>query len=776
MLKKIFKNKGKPEFGGFEEKDSPSPGLNSGGGISAGLKDKIDVKPFDINLNDIWKYDNDELVDFIHKYENYTKIILNKYHELESEQIVLRERTDLMDKERRRLLQEAEGQKIYIDNLKQSLNEHSLTETNSPLRLPTTNPNQLEKKQIEDLIKQKVKIKGIDASLLDELRLSGDKIITQLIEVKSIIDTTPDGENNDDTVNVKLQKSFKNDFLQLVDDVDLTFQLIIPKFLEVNEKLRQKEKEFTDLLKGDFLESLRQLEEGPSDKFSLDQVNELETKATEYRNKLIKTESVISELRMEISGKNEQIEKSRKWNDNLQEEAKTTKQLLNENIETSRREIEKRDKEISNLQNELKKAQEEIATSISERFNAEDVIEQAKEGFKAEQAAKDKSNEELSSIVESLSGALETISKEKENLQKKLSDLEQDKIDVENKLIQEKLKHHQTMGDLQKAKETCEQSQKDLNEEIDNRKSDVKKIEELKRIQADYDKKLKEYKKSIKRLSQQILDLQAQAISDSNKDKETTASEVTEEQSPISQINQHQHQDTVDSQAVKEELNKKDHMISEQYKKINELQEELEKILQLSNNLKDENKQYKNKNEELNSQTKILQEKREKGLQEITRLTTVIDEIKAKNPSINITQQRPVIPQGFKSPLLGNQKGVQGPIKAVHSISIPATSTVSHAPKDKLSSKGPTATYLKGIKSNLNQLYKEVIMAITSEKTGGESERGGGGVGGGSRLNISGRLDSSMNEGSISENLVRIEKKVNDVMLMLHEYQESLDD
>jgi len=51
MLKKIFKNKGKPEFGGFEEKDSPSPGLNSGGGISAGLKDKIDVKVK--NHNDI---------------------------------------------------------------------------------------------------------------------------------------------------------------------------------------------------------------------------------------------------------------------------------------------------------------------------------------------------------------------------------------------------------------------------------------------------------------------------------------------------------------------------------------------------------------------------------------------------------------------------------------------------------------------------------------------------------------------------------------------------
>jgi len=211
--------------------------------------------------------------------------------------------------------------------------------------------NQPDKKQIEDLIKQKVHIKGIDSSLLDELRLSGDKIVTQLVEVKSIMDANQ-GESespaadNEDMITVKLQKSFKNDFLQLVDDVELTFQLIIPKFLEINEKIRQKEKDITELLKGDFLGSLRQLEEGQLDKFSLDQVNELESKATELRNKLIKTESVISELSLEINVKNDQIEKARKTNENLQDELKVTKQLLSENIETSRGEIEKKDKEI----------------------------------------------------------------------------------------------------------------------------------------------------------------------------------------------------------------------------------------------------------------------------------------------------------------------------------------------------------------------------------------------------------------------------------------------
>ena len=172
----------------------------------------------------------------------------------------------------------------------------------------------------------------------------------------------------------------------------------------------------------------------------------------------------------------------------------------------------------------------------------------------------------------------------------------------------------------------------------------------------------------------------------------------------------------------------------------------------------------------------MLQEKREKGLQEITRLTNVIEEIKAKNPSVNITQQRPplVLPQFTqptpqKSSMLANQENVRGPIKAVHSISIPATTVTSKDNKSSHLNKGPAGTYLKSIKSNLNQLYKEVILAITSEKTGGETERMP------SRHNTSGRLDSSFGEGTISDNLVRIEKKVNDVMLMLHEYQESID-
>jgi len=44
MLKKIFQNKGKSVLDSFAEKDSPSPGLGTGSGLSAGLKEKSDAK------------------------------------------------------------------------------------------------------------------------------------------------------------------------------------------------------------------------------------------------------------------------------------------------------------------------------------------------------------------------------------------------------------------------------------------------------------------------------------------------------------------------------------------------------------------------------------------------------------------------------------------------------------------------------------------------------------------------------------------------------------
>jgi chromosome segregation ATPase len=100
------------------------------------------------------------------------------------------------------------------------------------------------------------------------------------------------------------------------------------------------------------------------------------------------------------------------------------------------------------------------------------------------------------------------LEKDKEALSKKAHDIEQSKNEYENKMIQEKLKHHHTQGDLQKVKENLEEAQKSLNEEIEGRKQEIVKSEELKKRINDYDKKLKDHKRTIKKLSQKILEIQ----------------------------------------------------------------------------------------------------------------------------------------------------------------------------------------------------------------------------------------------------------------------------
>ena len=77
---------------------------------------------------------------------------------------------------------------------------------------------------------------------------------------------------------------------------------------------------------------------------------------------------------------------------------------------------------------------------------------------------------------------------------------------LKNSLIQEKLKHHQTIADLSKAKEKLVEVEKHMNDEIEGRKGDIKKYEDLKKRFIETERKEKEYKKTIKNLSQQLVE------------------------------------------------------------------------------------------------------------------------------------------------------------------------------------------------------------------------------------------------------------------------------
>ena len=115
---------------------------------------------------------------------------------------------------------------------------------------------------------------------------------------------------------------------------------------------------------------------------------------------------------------------------------------------------------------------------------------------------------------------IETLEKEKQTLQEKAIEAELSKTDMENKLIQERLRHHQTVVDMQKVNETLKQTEKNLDDEMEAHRKSLDKNEAYKSKIIEADKKKIDYKKTIKKLSQQILELHTKINDQQNKKEE----------------------------------------------------------------------------------------------------------------------------------------------------------------------------------------------------------------------------------------------------------------
>jgi hypothetical protein len=129
----------------------------------------------------------------------------------------------------------------------------------------------------------------------------------------------------------------------------------------------------------------------------------------------------------------------------------------------------------------------------------------------------------------------------------------------------------------------------------------------------------------------------------------------------------------------------------------------------------------------------ILQDKREKGIQEIQKLNKMIENLKAGRPIMTGITNEP--PQ--KKPLQ----------ETLNNNSVPTKPGVNVA---------SIVAQWGEIKKGLEQLYKEVIVALSEQKISEFSESGG-------KVNTRG-----------SENLIKIEKKVNDIVMMLQDYMETI--
>ena len=134
----------------------------------------------------------------------------------------------------------------------------------------------------------------------------------------------------------------------------------------------------------------------------------------------------------------------------------------------------------------------------------------------------------------------------------------------------------------------------------------------------------------------------------------------------------------------------------------------------------------------MKSQVTLLQDKREKGIQEIQKLNKMIDNLKNGKPIMTGITNEPT----SKKPLQESAPNIT---------TQPKNSTIT----------SNIITQFAEIKKSLEQLYKDVIIALSEQKISEFSETPD---------------KKSVTKGS--DNLIKIEKRVNDIILMIQEYIE----
>ena len=140
---------------------------------------------------------------------------------------------------------------------------------------------------------------------------------------------------------------------------------------------------------------------------------------------------------------------------------------------------------------------------------------------------------------------------------------------------------------------------------------------------------------------------------------------------------------------------------------------------------------------------KILSDKRETGLQEIKRLNRIIE---GKNGGV---EPNYASPHRKSIDLSASQTNLNSPATAT-------TATLEKLPD------GDNLRRLQKIKRGLDHVYKDIIMTITNEKMQ-ESK---------SDKKASGKLGELVKGPLPSDNFMRIEKRMNDTIVMLQEFME----
>jgi hypothetical protein len=113
-----------------------------------------------------------------------------------------------------------------------------------------------------------------------------------LENIRALIDKEGEG----DVINYSLSVSEKCEVLGKIDDLNMMFQIVLPKVLDINSKLTNKEKELHEVLRNKFNDEVRVFAE----KHQNDKVENMEKELINYKTNCKKYEDELTRLQLQI--------------------------------------------------------------------------------------------------------------------------------------------------------------------------------------------------------------------------------------------------------------------------------------------------------------------------------------------------------------------------------------------------------------------------------------------------------------------------------------------
>jgi len=353
---------------------------------------ELPERPFEIDLEQIWDYEFEELQEFIQEYEKYSTSIENKYNDMIGEFRMTKEKLILLEQERKRLLIENEQYKTQNEQLKGFINQTTLqtqnssdsprSKTSSPKTKQTIQkiPSSNNVEQTDDELVTALKSRVL--KLVDELTKAEEPICVNVIGLMANFQQSPQSNTDnkeDDSNQVMNTEDYANGGSEgdseghgRALDTDNNEAPDSERVPEDNKNSKNMEQALRGALKDSLGQALRRIGgeiRNISDAYveALGQVKlrekelaasaQNEAKNEEYEQEIEELKGELGELKSELENKSKTLEKAKKAYEELSLTSQEERVHFRENLDLNQKEIQELNAVIDELKEEVQNAE-----------------------------------------------------------------------------------------------------------------------------------------------------------------------------------------------------------------------------------------------------------------------------------------------------------------------------------------------------------------------------------------------------------------------------------